>query len=118
MGRWSNPTCECVNSRHYIPSVSANRSRKYEHSKTFGLITSVSSNTVWASQEKSDTALRSSGAGQAIVGADEEVLCWDIKKGELLGRWKDNDCIAEVTTIAQSKADPDVYAVGFVWHFQ
>lgn len=48
-----------------------------------------------------------------MVGAGEEVLCWDIKKGELIGRWKDNDCRAEVTVIAQSKADPDIHAIGY-----
>lgn len=47
------------------------------------------------------------------MGADEEVLCWDLKKGELLGRWKDSSCSAEVTVIARSNADPDVYAVGY-----
>ena len=57
--------------------------------------------------------MRSSGAGRAIVGADEEVLCWDVKKGELLGRWKDSNCSAEVTVIARSNADPDIYAVGY-----
>ena len=40
------------------------------------------------------------------------MLCWDVKKGELLGRWKDSACNAEVTAIARSKADPDLYAVG------
>ena len=53
------------------------------------------------------------GAGKAIVGADEEVLCWDVKKGELLARWKDSNCSAEVTVIARSRADPDIYAVGY-----
>lgn len=48
-----------------------------------------------------------------MVGADEEVLCWDLKKGELLGRWKDSSCGAEVTVIARSTADPDLYAVGY-----
>ena len=47
------------------------------------------------------------------MGADEEVLCWDLKKGELLGRWKDSNCSAEVTIIARSSADPDIYAVGY-----
>ena len=47
------------------------------------------------------------------MGADEEVLCWDLKKGELLGRWKDSACSAEVTVIAPSRADPDIYAVGY-----
>ena len=36
-----------------------------------------------------------------------------MKKGELLGRWKDNKCSAEVTVIARSDADPDIYAVGY-----
>jgi len=40
-------------------------------------------------------------------------LCWDIRKGELLSRWKENDCKSQVTALAQSKADPDVYAVGY-----
>lgn len=57
-------------------------------------------------------ALRTSGAGRAIVGANEEILCWDIKKGELLSRWKDSNCNAEVTVIARSDADPDIFAVG------
>ncbi len=58
------------------------------------------------------TPLRVAGAGKAIVGADEEVLCWDLKKSELVSRWKDSDCRAEVTAISRSKADPDIYAVG------
>lgn len=70
---------------------------------------------MWAPDENvENTVLRTSGAGKAIVGADEEVFCWDVKRGELLGRWKDSDCKAEVTTIAQSRADPDIYAVGYV----
>lgn len=53
------------------------------------------------------------GAGQAIVAANEQVLCWDIKKGELLSRWRDEKCSAPVTAIARSKADPDIFAVGY-----
>ncbi|KAL8714828.1 MAG: hypothetical protein Q9220_001341 [cf. Caloplaca sp. 1 TL-2023] len=87
---------------------------KYEHSKTFGLITSSSSNTLWVPDESPQNgALRQSGAGRAIVGADEEILCWDVKKGELLSRWREKNCLAEVTTIARSNADPDVFAVGY-----
>ncbi|KAI4180684.1 MAG: hypothetical protein LQ346_006949 [Caloplaca aetnensis] len=87
---------------------------KYEHSKTFGLINSASSNALWVPDEDLQKAgLRHSGAGKALVGADEEVLCWDVKKGELLSRWRDKDCVAEVTTISQSSADPDVFAVGY-----
>lgn len=47
------------------------------------------------------------------MGANEEVLCWDVKKGELLGRWRDKDCQSQVTAIAQSKTDPDIFAVGY-----
>ncbi|KAL8819678.1 MAG: hypothetical protein Q9191_007682 [Dirinaria sp. TL-2023a] len=87
---------------------------KYEHSKTFGLIASASSNIVWSPHDsEQNAATRSSHAGRAIVGADEEVLCWDVKKGELLSRWKDNQCSAAVSAIARSTADPDVYAVGY-----
>jgi U3 small nucleolar RNA-associated protein 12 len=38
---------------------------------------------------------------------------WDIKKGELLSRWRDENCRASVTAIAQSRTDPDVFAVGY-----
>ena len=93
----------------------SNLPRKYEHSKTFGLITSASSNSVWSPDEQiSNASTRSTGAGRAIVGANEEILCWDVKKGELLGRWKDPGCTAEATVIVQSKTDPDIYAVGLV----
>ena len=82
--------------------------RKYEHSQSFGIVTSSSSNIAWSSKDRSGT-----GAGQAIVAANEEVLCWDIKKGELLSRWRDENCRSQVTAIAQSKPDPDVFAVGY-----
>lgn len=47
------------------------------------------------------------------MAANEQVLCWDVKKGELLSRWRDERCPAPVTTIARSKADPDIFAVGY-----
>ena len=47
------------------------------------------------------------------MGAGEQVLCWDIKKGELLSKWHDRDCRAQVTAITQSKADEDIFAVGY-----
>ncbi|KAH8893773.1 WD40 repeat-like protein [Thozetella sp. PMI_491] len=81
---------------------------KYEHSKSFGLVATASSNILWTSRDKTG-----SGAGQAIVPSNEEVFVWDIKKGELLSRWKDESCHSQVTAIAQSKSDPDVFAVGY-----
>lgn len=87
--------------------------RKYEYSRTFGLIASACSNAIWSADEDVRGASRSSGAGRAIVGADEEVICWDLKKGELLSRWRDSRNSAEATVIVRSKADPEIYAVGY-----
>ena len=84
--------------------------RKYEHTLTFGTITSGLSNVLWS---KSENGLGSRGAGQAYVGANQEVLCWDVKKGELLNRWRDSDCEADVTTIVRSGAEEDIFAVGY-----
>jgi U3 small nucleolar RNA-associated protein 12 len=81
---------------------------KYEHSKSFGLVASGTSDLLWTPNDRSSTS-----AGQAVVAANEEVLTWDIKKGELLNRWKDENCSAQVTAIAQSKTDKDVFAVGY-----
>ena len=67
---------------------------------------------VWSADATNSISSRSSGAGRAVVAANEEVLCWDIRKGELLSRWRDKDCKSQVTALAQSKVDPDVYAVG------
>lgn len=81
---------------------------KYEHAKSFGVVTTNTSNIVWTSKDRAGT-----GAGQAVVAANEEVLCWDVKKGELLSRWKDERCTVPVTAIAQSPTDKDVFAVGY-----
>lgn len=86
--------------------------RKFEHSNTFGLVTSASSNAIWARDDVLSGAARKTGAGRAFVGASEEVLSWDVKKGELLGRWRDASCKAQVTAITQSKTDEDIFAVG------
>ena len=47
------------------------------------------------------------------MGANEECLCWDVKKSELAGRWRDSNCTAEVTVLTKSPTDPDVCAVGY-----
>ncbi|KAF2835524.1 WD40 repeat-like protein [Patellaria atrata CBS 101060] len=86
---------------------------KYEHSQTLGIVTSATSNVVWIADARTDALNRATGAGRAYVGANEEVLSWDVKKGELLSRWRDSTCNSEVTVLANSKADPDVFAVGY-----
>ncbi|KAA8570580.1 hypothetical protein EYC84_002840 [Monilinia fructicola] len=85
---------------------------KYEHSKSFGLVNSSTSNLVW-STDGAGVSSRNTGSGRAIVAANEEVLCWEIKTGELLSRWRDNDCKSQVSAIAQSKTDIDIFAVGY-----
>ena len=92
--------------------------RKFEHSKTFGLVASATSNAIWAPDDEFAGAARQTGSGRAIVGAGEEVLCWDIKKGELLGKWQDSSCKAQVSVLTQSKTDEDIFAVGYVSGFE
>ncbi|KAJ2900614.1 hypothetical protein MKZ38_002313 [Zalerion maritima] len=83
---------------------------KYEFTQSFGTVASTTSNLVWTPTGLSTTT---TSAGRAIVAANEEVLTWDIKKGELLGRWRDDRCSAQVTAISQSKIDKDMFAVGY-----
>ena len=89
---------------------------KFAHARSFGVVASAASNIVWSS-DNTASSNRGTGAGKAFVAANEDVLCWDIKKGELLSRWRDSACKAEVSAIAQSKIDKDVYAVGCVTLF-
>ncbi|KAJ4363720.1 beta transducin [Ascochyta clinopodiicola] len=85
---------------------------KYEQSDAFGVVATATSNLVWA-PEVTQPGAKSSGAGRAYAAANEEVLCWDVKKGELLSRWRDASCTEEVTVICRSEIDPDVFAVGY-----
>ncbi|KAK5014839.1 beta transducin, partial [Cryomyces antarcticus] len=89
--------------------------RKYEQAQSFGVINSGSANVVWTAEGPTSGAstARTTGAGRAYVGANEEVLCWDVKKGELLSRWHDSDCKAAATVIARSPTQEDVYAMGY-----
>jgi len=86
--------------------------RKYEHSQSLGVVTSATANVLWTA-DASSSSTRITGSGRAITAANEDVLCWDIKKGELLSRWRDNNCKSQVTAIALSEVDLDVFAVGY-----
>ncbi|KAF2869335.1 hypothetical protein BDV95DRAFT_596353 [Massariosphaeria phaeospora] len=87
---------------------------KYEQTDAFGVVATATSNIVWTSEGiTAPGSSRPAGAGRAYAGANEEVICWDVKKGELLSRWRDSACTEEVTVICQSKVDPDVFAVGY-----
>jgi U3 small nucleolar RNA-associated protein 12 len=99
-----------VNVRNYkkFPAM-VKTYNKYEASQTFGLVNSALSNVL----SVSDSTTRTSGAGVAVVGACEDVYRWDLKKGELLSKWRDGSSSAQVTAIAQSATDGDLYAVGY-----
>ncbi|KAI9711391.1 MAG: hypothetical protein M1828_001936 [Chrysothrix sp. TS-e1954] len=90
---------------------------KYEQSHAFGTITTSTSNTIFVPPTSTSTPTsstsRTTSLGKAYTAANEEVLCWDIKTGELVSRWRDNACTAQVTAIARSKTDADVFAVGY-----
>ncbi|RMD39422.1 hypothetical protein DV735_g5707, partial [Chaetothyriales sp. CBS 134920] len=92
---------------------------KFVLSKTFGQVCSATSNVVWdPAAAGSKTGTTSSTAGQAVVGANQDVLVWDIKKGDLVNRWKvegerEAQGNAAVTVISRCAAAPDLYAVGY-----
>ncbi|KAK5131422.1 hypothetical protein LTR08_000958 [Meristemomyces frigidus] len=87
--------------------------RKYEASSAFATVCTASSNAVWTPDNLSTTSKRSTGAGRAYVGANEGVLGWDVKKGELLSKWHDSDNRSEVTSLTQCAAQPDLFAAGY-----
>ncbi|KAF2830965.1 WD40 repeat-like protein [Ophiobolus disseminans] len=87
---------------------------KYEQTDAFGVVATATSNIVWAPEAATQPgSSRSAGAGRAYAAANEEVICWDIKKGEVLSRWRDSTCTEEVTVICRSEVDQDVFAVGY-----
>ena len=78
------------------------------------MVATATSNIIWTPEGLTQPgSSRSAGAGRAYAAANEEVLCWDVKKGELMSRWRDNTCTDEVTVICRSEVDPDVFAVGY-----
>jgi U3 small nucleolar RNA-associated protein 12 len=78
------------------------------------VVATATSNIVWTPEGLVQPgSSRPAGAGRAYAAANEEVICWDVKKGELLSRWRDNTCTEEVTVICHSEVDPDVFAVGY-----
>ena len=72
---------------------------------------------MWTAQQDdsahSTSQPRRAGSGQALVGANEDVLVWDVKKGELNGRWTASDNIAQVTVVAPCEAALELFAVGY-----
>lgn len=77
------------------------------------MITSPSSNIVWSDDYAASITGHSTGAGKVYTAANEDVLCWDVKKGELLSRWRDPACTSEVTSLAQCPSQKELIAVGY-----
>ncbi|KJR81648.1 U3 small nucleolar RNA-associated protein 12 [Sporothrix schenckii 1099-18] len=91
---------------------------KFEPARSFGVVASGTSNLLWAGHSSTSftstsAASTTTGSGHAIVAANEDVLVWDMKKGELLSRWHDDKNTSQVTALAASRADRDVVAVGY-----
>ncbi|KAL5121294.1 beta transducin [Pleosporales sp. CAS-2024a] len=87
---------------------------KYEQAHAFGVVTTATANIVWTPDAAAHAAsTRTAGAGRAYAAANEQVLCWHVKKGELLSTWRDASCTEQVTVIARSDVDSDVFAVGY-----
>ncbi|KAL0949715.1 hypothetical protein HGRIS_009754 [Hohenbuehelia grisea] len=72
---------------------------KHGPTQAFGLVCSSSSNSVY-------------GDRLAYVPALEDVLVWDVKKGNMLAMWHETGHRAEVTCIQRSPSK-DTFAVGY-----
>ncbi|QIW96437.1 hypothetical protein AMS68_001955 [Peltaster fructicola] len=83
--------------------------RKYEADRSFGTICTATSNAIWLPT----SSVNKSSAGRTYSGANEDVLCWDLKTSELLSTWHDGDNKSEVTFIAPCNAQPDLVAAGY-----
>ncbi|KAF3221062.1 hypothetical protein TWF191_007269 [Orbilia oligospora] len=64
---------------------------RFAQSRSFGVVTSATSNIIWTPDSTSSSSTSRTSAGLAIVPANEEVLTWDVKKGELLSRWREKN---------------------------
>ena len=114
-GAWETKKFKIHQSLKVASAIAMVRSyRRYEPAQAFGTVCTASSNAVWTSEAPgySTNNARNTGAGRAYVGANEDVLCWDIKKGELLSTWHDKDSRSTVTALAQCAAQPDLFAAG------
>ncbi|GAA97518.1 uncharacterized protein L969DRAFT_91431 [Mixia osmundae IAM 14324] len=86
---------------HVQPAVVTMRSyERHGPVEAFGVICSAGSNSVFDGKT-------------AYVPALEDVLVWDVKKGELLGMWHEQGHRSPVSAIARSPRPRDTFAVGY-----
>jgi U3 small nucleolar RNA-associated protein 12 len=76
---------------------------RHEPTAVFGLI---------ASNTAVRPALDADGK-KAYVAALEDILVWDVKKGQLLATWHEVAHTSSVTALARNPQDKDVFAVGY-----
>ncbi|KAG5513533.1 hypothetical protein PMAC_000965 [Pneumocystis sp. 'macacae'] len=84
----------------------------YEFGFSWGIIVSYQSNSVFIDDKEINELFKAKN-GLAVVPALEDVIIWDVKKGEEVFRWRDIDVKAETTVIKQNKADKLMFAVGY-----
>ncbi|EMR11736.1 hypothetical protein PNEG_00170 [Pneumocystis murina B123] len=84
----------------------------YEFGFSWGIIASYLSNSVLVDDKEISEKFKAKN-GLAIVPALEDVIIWDIKKGEEVLRWSDFDCKVETTSIKRNMADKYMFAVGY-----
>jgi len=96
-----------------MPCSSTNLHSKFERTSTFGQVCSTASNCIWDPRTENESTTSRTAAGRTFVGANEDVLVWDLKRGDTEARWHASDNKAQVTVICRSQTDPDVFAVGY-----
>lgn len=83
----------------------------YEFGFSWGVITSYQSNSILVDDKEINERFKVKN-GLAVVPALEDVIIWDIKKGEEVLRWSDFDCKSETTSIKRNLANKYMFGVG------
>ncbi|KAG4303529.1 hypothetical protein PCK1_000047 [Pneumocystis canis] len=86
--------------------------KNYEFGFFWGVISSYLSNSVFVDDKEINEQFKTKN-GLAIVPALEDVIIWDVKKGEEVLRWHDNDGKAETTVIKRNMTNKQIFAVGY-----
>ncbi|KTW29262.1 hypothetical protein T552_01217 [Pneumocystis carinii B80] len=84
----------------------------YEFGFSWGVITSYQSNSILVDDKEINERFKVKN-GLAVVPALEDVIIWDIKKGEEVLRWSDFDCKSETTSIKRNLANKYMFGVGY-----
>ncbi|PWN27864.1 WD40 repeat-like protein [Jaminaea rosea] len=75
---------------------------RHEPTSAFGVVTSPSARCLLSSDGKT-----------AYVAALEDVLVWDVRRGEQVAMWHDVGLRSPVTALVRSVASPSTFAVGY-----